>query len=77
MLTWLLQQIRPTRPSLQKPEAWGSHLDGAWALVKARGKAQFRSPVGRRIFVITRSLLVRPPLGASFIPCNPPAIELS
>ncbi|KAG8161204.1 hypothetical protein KVR01_009468 [Diaporthe batatas] len=52
------EQLRPSRPSYQKAEAFGSHLDGAVALLKMRGKDVFQTVVGRKIFLILRSLLV-------------------
>ncbi|POS75699.1 hypothetical protein DHEL01_v205916 [Diaporthe helianthi] len=52
------EQLRPSRPSYQKAEAFGSHLDGAAALLKMRGKDVFQTVVGRKIFLILRSLLV-------------------
>lgn len=52
------QQLRPSRPSAAKPEAFGSHLDGAVALLKLRGKELFKTVVGQKIFAILRSLLV-------------------
>ncbi|KAJ4417037.1 hypothetical protein N0V82_006391 [Gnomoniopsis sp. IMI 355080] len=51
------QQLRPSRPSAAKPEAFGSHLDGAVALLKLRGKELFKTVVGQKIFAILRSLL--------------------
>ncbi|KAF3771364.1 hypothetical protein M406DRAFT_67672 [Cryphonectria parasitica EP155] len=51
------EQLRPSRPSHQKAEAFGSHLDGAVALLKMRGKDLFQTVVGRKIFQILRSLL--------------------
>ncbi|KAJ0115104.1 hypothetical protein J7T55_001513 [Diaporthe amygdali] len=39
-------------------QAFGSHLDGAVALLKMRGKDVFQTVVGRKIFLILRSLLV-------------------
>ncbi|KKY32028.1 putative negative acting factor [Diaporthe ampelina] len=51
------EQLRPSRPSYQKAEAFGSHLDGAVALLKMRGKDVFQTVVGRKIFLILRSLL--------------------
>lgn len=53
-----IKQLRPSRPSYQKAEAFGSHLDGAVALLKMRGKDVFQTVVGRKIFLILRSLLV-------------------
>lgn len=55
------QQLRPSRPSAAKPEAFGSHLDGAVALLKLRGKELFKTVVGQKIFAILRSLLVSCP----------------
>lgn len=55
---FVTQQLRPSRPSHQKAEAFGSHLDGAVALLKMRGKDLFQTVVGRKIFLILRSLLV-------------------
>lgn len=55
------QQLRPSRPSAAKPEAFGSHLDGAVALLKLRGKDLFKTVVGQKIFAILRSLLVSSP----------------
>ena len=52
------QQLRPSRPSYKKAEGFGSHLDGAVALLKMRGKDIFQTNVGRKIFIILRSLLV-------------------
>ncbi|KAH8761698.1 hypothetical protein F5883DRAFT_127878 [Diaporthe sp. PMI_573] len=52
------EQLRPSRPSYQKAEAFGFHLDGAVALLKMRGKDVFETVVGRKIFLILRSLLV-------------------
>lgn len=52
------EQLRPSRPSHKKAEAFGSHLDGALALIKLRGKDCFQTLPGRKIFVILRSLLV-------------------
>lgn len=52
------QQLRPSRPSHQKAEAFGSHLDGAVALMKMRGKELFQTIVGRKLFLMLRSLLV-------------------
>lgn len=56
------QQLRPSRPSVAKPEAFGSHLDGAVALLKLRGKDLFKTVVGQKIFAILRSLLVGDPI---------------
>ncbi|KAK7749550.1 hypothetical protein SLS53_000126 [Cytospora paraplurivora] len=53
-----VQQLRPSRPSHQRAEGFGSHLDGAVALLKMRGKDLFQTAVGRKIFIILRSLLV-------------------
>lgn len=55
------QQLRPSRPSAAKPEAFGSHLDGAVALMKMRGRDLFKTVVGQKIFAILRSLLVNAP----------------
>lgn len=52
------QQLRPSRPSVKSAEAFGSHLDGAVALLKLRGKDLFKTVVGQKIFAILRSLLV-------------------
>lgn len=52
------EQLRPSRPSYRKAEAFGSHLDGAVALLKMRGKDVFQTAVGRKIFIILRALLV-------------------
>lgn len=52
------QQLRPSRPSAATAEAFGSHLDGAVALLKLRGKDLFKTVVGQKIFAILRSLLV-------------------
>lgn len=54
------QQLRPSRPSDRKAEAFGSHLDGAVALMKMRGKELFQTIVGRKLFLMLRSLLVSP-----------------
>lgn len=53
-----VQQLRPSRPSHRKAEAFGSHLDGAVALLKMRGKEIFSTIVGRKLFLMLRSLLV-------------------
>ncbi|KUI71523.1 White-opaque regulator 1 [Cytospora mali] len=52
------EQLRPSKPSYRRAEAFGSHLDGAVALLKMRGKDVFQTAVGRKIFIILRSLLV-------------------
>lgn len=39
--------------------AWGSHIEGAIQLVKARGKAQIESKVGLALFVAVRTQMVR------------------
>lgn len=52
------QQLRPSRPSVKSAEAFGSHLDGAVALLKLRGKDLFKTVVGQKIFSVLRSLLV-------------------
>lgn len=57
-----IQQLRPARPSPNYGNdvaAFGSHLDGAVALLKMRGKELFGTVVGCNIFTILRSLLVR------------------
>ncbi|PSR81736.1 hypothetical protein BD289DRAFT_438686 [Coniella lustricola] len=51
------EQLRPSRPSHQKAEAFGSHLDGAVALLKLRRQDLFQTVVGRKIFLILRALL--------------------
>lgn len=56
-MTTLKKQLRPSRPSHQKAEAFGSHLDGAVALMKMRGKELFQTIVGRKLFLMLRSLL--------------------
>ncbi|CAN8096117.1 unnamed protein product [Discula destructiva] len=70
------EQLRPSRPSAQKAEAFGSHLDGAVALMKLRGKDLFKTIVGQKIFAILRSLLASRSLcyGA---PLDPELFKLS
>lgn len=41
--------------------AWGSHIEGAIQLVKARGKKQLRTKVGLALFVAVRTQMVRSP----------------
>ncbi|KAK1753478.1 hypothetical protein QBC47DRAFT_303598 [Echria macrotheca] len=38
--------------------AWGSHVDGAIQLVKARGRKQLRTPIGLQLFVAVRIQLI-------------------
>ncbi|KAK4664452.1 uncharacterized protein QC763_505650 [Podospora pseudopauciseta] len=38
--------------------AWGSHVEGAVQLVKARGKKQLKSKLGVQLFVVVRSQLI-------------------
>lgn len=38
--------------------AWGSHIDGAIQLVKARGRAQMQTPIGRDLFLTVRAQMV-------------------
>jgi hypothetical protein len=48
-------------------QGWNSHVDGAVALVKARGPEEFQSPKGREIWHLVRALAVSHP---SFIKVN-------
>ncbi|CAH0015831.1 unnamed protein product [Clonostachys rhizophaga] len=38
--------------------AWGSHIEGAIQLVKARGKKQFQSPNGLSLFIAVRTQMI-------------------
>ena len=38
--------------------AWGSHVEGAIQLVKARGRDQLRTKLGLQLFVAVRTQLV-------------------
>lgn len=42
--------------------AWGSHIEGAIQLAKARGRKQLRTKVGLNMFVAVRTQMVSPPL---------------
>lgn len=39
--------------------AWGSHIEGAIQLVKARGKKQLRTKTGLLLFIAVRTMMVR------------------
>ncbi|KAL2268141.1 hypothetical protein VTJ83DRAFT_2987 [Remersonia thermophila] len=38
--------------------AWGSHVEGAIQIVKARGRSQFRTMLGRQLFIAVRTQLI-------------------
>ena len=38
--------------------AWGSHIEGAIQLVKARGRSQLRTKMGMQLFIAVRTQLV-------------------
>lgn len=42
-------------------QGWNSHVDGAIALLKARGPEEFQSPVGREMWHCVRALAVSLP----------------
>ncbi|KAH7029404.1 uncharacterized protein B0I36DRAFT_245051 [Microdochium trichocladiopsis] len=54
--------------------SWGSHIEGAMQIVKARGKKQLQSEVGRLLFVSVRAMMIihaitsgqPPPMGADW-----------
>ncbi|KAF4626606.1 hypothetical protein G7Y89_g11546 [Cudoniella acicularis] len=45
-----------TAPRLN-PEAWSSHVDGAVALLKARGPDEFQTPTGREVWNTVRAMM--------------------
>lgn len=54
LLLGLFESLRPTRGLLP----WGSHIEGANQLVKARGLEQLRTSVGRGMFMACRTQMV-------------------
>lgn len=55
--------------------AWGSHIDGAIQLARARGPNQLQSKVGLQLFIAVRIQLVTPPPAPPLShPPNPPQI---
>jgi len=54
--------------------SWGSHIEGAMQIVKARGKKQLQGEVGRLLFVSVRAMMIvhaitsgqPPPMGADW-----------
>jgi hypothetical protein len=38
--------------------AWGSHVEGALQLVKARGRSQLKTKIGVQLFIAVRTQLV-------------------
>ncbi|KXJ90603.1 hypothetical protein Micbo1qcDRAFT_148510 [Microdochium bolleyi] len=54
--------------------SWGSHIEGAMHIVKARGKKQLKSDVGKLLFVSVRAMVIvhaitsgqPPPMGADW-----------
>jgi len=54
----LLSMFENITASKNAEYAWGSHVDGAIQLVKARGRKQLRTPIGLQLFVATRIALI-------------------
>jgi hypothetical protein len=42
-------------------KGWSSHIYGAVAIIKARDKKSFRTPIGRELFFAVRELMVNYP----------------
>jgi hypothetical protein len=57
------QQVTAPRMNHQ---GWNSHVDGAIALLKARGPEEFQSPVGREMWHCVRALAVSLLLSATW-----------
>ncbi|PVI00093.1 hypothetical protein DM02DRAFT_642649 [Periconia macrospinosa] len=55
LLFSLYENLSSTDDTLQ---AWGNHVDGAVALVKLRGAAQFQDPTSHEVFRAVRSMMV-------------------
>lgn len=55
VLTALLQNITARRIGTL---SWGSHIEGAMQIVKARGKKQLQSDVGKLLFISVRAMVV-------------------
>lgn len=56
LLLGLFEQITSCRSNLM---GWGSHVDGAVALIRMRGKKQLRTAVGKGLFITVRTQMVR------------------
>ncbi|KAK0611123.1 hypothetical protein B0T14DRAFT_571044 [Immersiella caudata] len=54
----LLSMFENITASKNGEYAWGSHVDGAIQLVKARGRKQLRTPIGLQLFVAVRIALI-------------------
>ena len=48
--------------------AWGSHIEGAIQMVKARGRKQLRTKNGLLLFIAVRTQMVRLPLPPNYPP---------
>lgn len=55
LLLGLFEQITSCRSNLM---GWGSHVDGAVALIRMRGKKQLRTSVGKGLFIAVRTQMV-------------------
>ena len=62
----LYQTVASERSNAQ---AWYSHVDGAVQVVRMRGKKQLRTKVGRSLFQVVRSQMVKSPHHPNFSIC--------
>lgn len=51
--------------------AWGSHIEGAIQLAKARGRKQLRTKVGLAMFIAVRTQMVSPPHSCPYFSAAP------
>lgn len=57
LLLAVFEQITSTGRDMK---GWSSHVYGAVAIIKARDKKSFQTPMGRQLFVAVRELMVNP-----------------